>query len=134
MFKKIKEIKNKLGVIHFTRWELIRIPGTTIRVYLHKISKADEDLHQHDHPWNFISLILKGGYAEVYGEKARVRRPMSVKYTSSTQPHQVVHLFGITYSLVIAFGNRGEWGYMVNDEWFDHKTYRKLKNKEKNNE
>lgn len=33
-------------------------------VYLHKICKNDRDSDPHDHPWDFTSLILWGGYNE----------------------------------------------------------------------
>ncbi len=38
-----------------TRWFTIRI---------HHIKRADADVELHDHPWSFISLILKGWYEE----------------------------------------------------------------------
>ena len=38
-----------------TRW---------FRIYLHEILRSDEDRDCHDHPWNFTSIILKGGYWE----------------------------------------------------------------------
>lgn len=34
------------------------------RLYLHKFYRGDEDLHLHDHPWPFVSLILTRGYWE----------------------------------------------------------------------
>jgi hypothetical protein len=34
------------------------------RLYLHKFYRGDEDMHMHDHPWPFTSLILTRGYWE----------------------------------------------------------------------
>lgn len=31
-------------------------------LYLHHIVRPDDDPDPHDHPWSFISLVLKGGY------------------------------------------------------------------------
>jgi hypothetical protein len=38
----------------------IPIPG----IYLHHILRSDYDRALHDHPWNFVSVILWGGYRE----------------------------------------------------------------------
>lgn len=37
--------------------------GSNPQVFLHEILGDDEGPH-HDHPWNFRSIILRGGYAE----------------------------------------------------------------------
>ena len=37
--------------------------GCSIRV--HQILRSDDDRHLHDHPWAFMTVILRGGYTEV---------------------------------------------------------------------
>jgi hypothetical protein len=34
------------------------------RIYLHHILRSDHDISNHDHPWAYRSLIVKGGYRE----------------------------------------------------------------------
>jgi hypothetical protein len=34
-------------------------------VYLHKIVRSDDDRALHDHPWYWLSVMLRGRYAEV---------------------------------------------------------------------
>lgn len=34
------------------------------RLVIHQFHRSDNDRHYHDHPWNFISIILKGKYYE----------------------------------------------------------------------
>lgn len=49
---------------YLLRWYVIpRNP--LFNVYLHKFLRDDDDRALHDHPWWFISLILRGGYVEV---------------------------------------------------------------------
>lgn len=49
---------------YMLRWYVIpRNP--LINVYVHKFCRSDDDRALHDHPWWFVSLILKGGYTEV---------------------------------------------------------------------
>ncbi|MBU8819577.1 hypothetical protein KL864_27195 [Mycolicibacterium goodii] len=51
---------------YMLRWYVIpRNP--VLNVYLHKFLRSDDDRALHDHPWWFVSLILKGGYTEVTG-------------------------------------------------------------------
>ena len=33
-------------------------------IFLHKFLKGDPD-DVHDHPWNYVTVILKGGYYEI---------------------------------------------------------------------
>ena len=39
---------------------------------LHHIVSRDRDPHMHDHPWNFLSVVLTGGYWE-----ARPQHPLT---------------------------------------------------------
>lgn len=57
---------------YMVRWVLIGsrtpAPNTPLLlqrcVYLHRFLRSDWDEALHDHPWNFTSLILSGGYWE----------------------------------------------------------------------
>lgn len=44
------------------RWSLLECFGWSLK--LHHILRSDEDRDLHDHPWSFLSLILRGGYWE----------------------------------------------------------------------
>jgi len=56
--------------VHMTPWDWW--PFKT-RIYLHIFSRPDEDRVFHDHPWDFRTLVLWGGYDEE--SHALVRRP-----------------------------------------------------------
>lgn len=47
---------------YLTRWRLVQTPW--FGVYLHAIRLPDTDRHLHDHPWDFASVVLAGGYTE----------------------------------------------------------------------
>lgn len=36
--------------------------------YLHHIDRPDPGFDLHDHPWPFVSIILRGGYTEEYAD------------------------------------------------------------------
>lgn len=48
--------------LYLTRYTLLRLPF--LRIRLHHIFLSDNEC-LHDHPWDFMSIILKGGYWEV---------------------------------------------------------------------
>lgn len=48
------------------RWVLFRVPA--FGVYLHNMRRSDYDRALHDHPWPFVSLVLRGGYWEYHDQ------------------------------------------------------------------
>lgn len=49
---------------YMLRWYVIpRNP--LLNIYVHKFIRSDDDRALHDHPWWFVSLILRGGYIEI---------------------------------------------------------------------
>lgn len=44
------------------RYKLLHTPW--FGLYFHRIMRSDMGRHFHDHPWSFLSLILRGGYTE----------------------------------------------------------------------
>src|SRR5690242_14456495 len=62
MFKLVKKILSKEGVLHFRRWAIFECKW--FNIYIHCISQSDQDTSPHSHPWSFLSFILKGSYGE----------------------------------------------------------------------
>lgn len=130
----IKEIKSKQGVLHFRRYRLLSTRWFSI--YIHKIYKSDQDLHLHDHPWNYFNMILKGGYIEETIENNCKKKNVMIHYRYSfrkaTQCHKILHMITpCVTTLFITGKSYRTWGYQVNDAWIDHMTYRELKNNKK---
>lgn len=120
-------------------------------IYIHRFMRSDAD-DPHDHPWNFWTYVISGGYREVFYDKSkpkklktkfkslwsreiRVRKPGSIAYRRATDIHQVVvdrpydmhevHLAPFTICLM---GPRlREWGFWVDSGKFvDWRTYLKV--------
>lgn len=128
--KLIKEIKSKLGELHFKRWRVLELPW--ISIYIHGIYKHDEDTHLHSHPWSFISLILKGSYVEETINGVVNRGFLSIAYRNSKDYHKIKKLNTKTvYSLVITGKRYPTWGYKVDNKHVDNNEYRVLKNESK---
>lgn len=124
----LKEIVSREGVLHFRRYGF---ECKWFGVYLHNILVHDKDKHMHDHPWPFFSLILKGGYVEKTLEGLVVCTPLTFVVHKAHEPHQVVELFGPTWTFVLRGPRRDKWGYHTEKGWVDHDTYRKEKHAKK---
>lgn len=57
----------KLDLIHDGRTFLRRrgVDARLFGVLLHRIDAPDPGLDLHDHPWPFVSIVLRGGYTEL---------------------------------------------------------------------
>jgi hypothetical protein len=103
------------------RWYVIpRNPW--LNIYLHKFLRDDEDRALHDHPWWFVSLILKGGYFEVTPTGTIERGWLSLGFRPALWRHRVVlpraygdnHAVGRmvpAWTLVITGRKVREWGF-----------------------
>jgi hypothetical protein len=113
------------------------------RYFLHYIRRDDVDRDGHNHPWDFASEILDGGYVEQvffprdweYPRKNaglryefRHRRRGDKFFNPAEHTHKVT-LTGPTWTLVTAWPARQEWGFWkmgtnpAADEWVNWKTY-----------
>ncbi|MFA5712006.1 hypothetical protein [Mycolicibacterium sp.] len=102
---------------YLRRWYLIpRNP--VLNVYLHQFLRSDDDRALHDHPWWFVSLILRGRYDEVTDRGTRRRRPGSIAFRRAETRHRVELLPDAAYEAeascwtLIVTGRRARvWGF-----------------------
>lgn len=58
--------KCQIESIYLRRYYIFK--SRYFNIFLHHIRRSDDDPDPHDHPWSFLSLILKNGYTdEAYG-------------------------------------------------------------------
>lgn len=96
------------------RWTLFRIPS--FGIMLHKFCRSDYDRALHDHPWTFISFILRGGYWEQTETGRKWYAPGSILYRPAEWKHRVI-ITQPSWSLVVVFRRRRKWGFWVNEKW-----------------
>lgn len=121
-----------------------RISTPWFRIFLHKMEAPDPGFHLHDHPWNFVSLILWGGYTEEreftsvaseraghveagyrswYGDRVRYGF-LNVNRMPLYLAHRIVELNKKTcWTLVIGGRRQREWGFYQPDGWVFHSDY-----------
>lgn len=105
-----------------------------IAIRIHHILRSDDDRAFHDHPWWYVSIILKGSYTEVTpvfksgiyqghlhkiftANDLLVRRPYSW--------HRLVLTEGRVWTLFITGPKKQEWGFMPHPRGnkIHHKEY-----------
>lgn len=113
---------------YLLRWYLIP-RNRWCNVYLHKFVRDDDDRALHDHPWWFVSIMLRGSYLEtlqarVYGdayqthvETTNHRRAPSLAFRGTAHRHRVTlpkDRYGRPlpcWTIVITGAKVREWGF-----------------------
>jgi hypothetical protein len=95
-----------------------------LNVYLHKFLKSDEDEALHDHPWNWCSIILRGGYTEHRSDGSSRRRAGSIVVRKPEVAHRVQLDWGNAWcrelpvwTLFITGPKQREWGFHCPRGW-----------------
>lgn len=122
----VKEIRSRKGMLHFERWRILNV--WLFAIYIHKIYRSDEDIHQHSHPWIFFSKILTGGYIEQRGGRGDLMTQGSWTIMKPKEYHKIT-VIKPTTSFVITGPRLHKWGYMTSEGHVDSVAYRERKRK-----
>lgn len=134
-------LRDKGGDIYLKRYYLYRKEKTnqfeeektsySFNVYLHQFFKSDMD-DLHDHPWNFVSLVLKGGYFEELMDKnnpddmhVTYTPPLHFNVKKAEDYHRVIVPDKPCWTLFFRGKTRRKWGFNVNGKWIDAQKYLK---------
>ena len=103
-------------------WRLRIVQTPLFGIYLHRLGTPDPRDTLHDHPWPFLSLVLRGGYTEfvrgrtTYAEPRRVR-VLNVKRLRDA--HWISELDRTpTWTLMFVGRRQRVWGYWDRDGTF----------------
>jgi len=97
-------------------------------ITLHKVLLSDEPT-LHDHPWNYATVILKGGYWENTPEGRFWRGPGHFRYRRSDDMHYLELAQDQNgceipcWSLFFMGKKTGDWGFLKNGEWIHNEQY-----------
>lgn len=143
-----KTILNREGKPYLIRWTLLKCSLFSLKV--HKILISDE-AEPHDHPWNYVSIILWGGYCEVEiirynevelflgGNKSTKivfiqdgnilaiaktwYKPISILYRKGNKLHRLIIPEGkFCLSLVLTTKKYRKWGFLKDGKWESHEN------------
>jgi hypothetical protein len=96
--------------------------GVAARV--HEILTSDKGRSYHDHPWSYVTIILKGGYYELTprydrsglycGDNLNWRGPGSILFRPANSFHRLVVPTGRSaWTLFITGPYKQKWGFLV---------------------
>lgn len=110
---------------YMERFWLMRYGWQQIAIRLHHILCSDEDRAFHDHPWWYLTVILRGEYTEVKPQWDRSGLYLGEsrqRYTAGTvlfRPAKSWHRLEVpegetTWTLFITGPWSQKWGFMIN--------------------
>lgn len=100
-------------------------------IYIHRFLVSDLETF-HDHPWNFFTFVIQGGYDEykikrkngLWIEKRIRRKPMSLAYRKATDIHRVAvdrnyteeEMESAPLTICVIGPRVREWGFWIGDK------------------
>lgn len=98
-------------------------PEVPFNLFYHKILVSDERVF-HDHPWNYATLILSGGYYEHTPEGTFWRGAGSFRRSKAEDLHWLELKKNTPCHTLFFHGPRKRtWGFMTENGWTDYRTY-----------
>lgn len=106
-------------------WRRTVASGRLGKLLVHRFMPNAADKDCHDHPRDFLTIVLRGGYDDVnpYGFVDRLRAP-AIRYRRAEHAHITrVHDDG-ALTVYIMLGNvRRAWGFFRDGRWYRWKDY-----------
>lgn len=117
---------------YLRRLRIVQTPWFAL--YLHFIFLPDDDRDPHDHPWNFGSFVIRGGYSErlydlggefggvrLLGEKRHGR--LSVHRMKMDKAHRITNIEPGLATLVFIGPRKRDWGFWTEDGFVRWQKY-----------
>lgn len=89
-------------------------------IRLHHWHSSDDTRHFHDHPWWFLTLVIKGSYHDVNPTGVKDMARWSVAYRPALHRHTVEVANGGCWTLLLTGPEIRFWGF-----WVDGKKFKK---------
>jgi hypothetical protein len=96
--------------VYLRRWR-VETPWFSVR--LHHWLHSDDDRNPHDHPWAFVTAVLRGSYIDEGLTRRQRVRPGHVYYRSADHAHWVHLDRGEVWTLVLTGPKVRRWGFWV---------------------
>lgn len=109
-------VRREDDVVYLTRWWLVKTPWGGIM--LHRMDGPDARTTIHDHPFPFVSIVLRGGYFEdrldpMRMKVIRARHVRRFNVMRRDDAHTIRLLTRTpTWTLVFAGRHRRTWGFL----------------------
>jgi hypothetical protein len=116
-------------VAYLYRWHLVH--SDLANIYFHIQTSSDPQRPEHDHPWDNTSVILSGGYDELWNQvpwlthdhtMTRKLRKGDVVHRTASEAHRLLlpSEFRYTMTLFSTGPKVREWGFWFPQGWRSH--------------
>lgn len=105
-----KEIGWKEIGEEFTRYTILKLPSWLggFKIFLHQLKAETWRGECHNHPWDFVTIILSGGYDELHKGKIVRRKPGFMGYRPANWSHDV-RTYGTSWSIIFVGPKKQNW-------------------------
>lgn len=123
------------GLVYLVRLRIVQTPW--FAVYLHDIHEPDGDRDPHNHPWAFVSVVLRGYYVErvypapaarhvrkCYWQERRWRR-FSVHRMGQHSAHRITDAGPRLKTLIFTGPRASGWGFFTPSGFVPWQDYEK---------
>jgi hypothetical protein len=115
---------------YLRRWYLERSRETG-NAYLHNTLRSDYDAELHDHPWDNLTVVLRGVLLEEVATPAggtiRIERPQgTVVFRAATDAHRLV-IEEPTWTLFLTGPKAREWGFLHESGWMHNQDFFRMR-------
>lgn len=118
------------GTDYLVRLRIVQTPW--FGIYLHDIHKDDGDRAPHNHPWAFLSIVLRGYYTERLYPDPEWRPDHYVLQTHTARSahrmgrgsaHRIVDAAPGLKTLILTGPRRASWGFFIGGKYTDWAEY-----------
>lgn len=103
------------------RWKL---DLKAVSVRLHHWIQGDPGDYQHSHPWNFVTVVLRGGYDDIgEGRDTDFVRAPCVRYRPHTWRHSVINCQPNTWTIVLTGPVVRSWRFWIGRREVDQSAW-----------
>lgn len=101
---------------YMTRYRIVQTP--LFGIYVHRFDGPDPRPTLHDHPWSFLSIVLRGGYTErrldPHANRVNEQHPVHrVNHVRASEAHSIRSLHRTpTWTLMLVGRRLRTWGYL----------------------
>jgi hypothetical protein len=118
-FMRVRRIRGSDGSVYL--WRLYILSTPWFGLMLHRIFRPDRQRDLHDHPWNFLSVIVLGWYGENIqrpggGQQYVKRRRFNFKFAEDRHSIRTVSRVPV-WTLVFTGRRRRDWGFWTPVKW-----------------
>jgi hypothetical protein len=91
-------------------------------IRIHHWLHSDDARHFHDHPWWYLTLVLKGGYVDSSPDGLDILKMGSIRFRKATHKHSVL-IFDPSWTILLTGPKKRVWGFWVGEKFKRRNKY-----------